>query len=105
MATSKYKDLKLNSPAGMEPIAYSWPLQTGSGSGRHDSGVEILETIKWVCDDMPEIRAALDAVRTHEVDTSDYQSMNAVCELYNRAIDSVFALVSVFGVYLDLLTD
>lgn len=94
MATSKYKDLKLNSPAGLEPMAYSWPLQTGSGADRHDSGIEILDTIRWVAEDMPEIKAALDDVRMHEIDTSDYESMFDVCELYNRAIDSVFALVS-----------
>lgn len=94
MATSKYKDLKLNSPAGLEPMAYGWPLQHGSGADRHDSGVEILETIRWVCEDMPEIKTALDDVHMHEVDTGDYESMNDVCELYNRAIDSVFALVS-----------
>lgn len=94
MATSKYKDLKLNSPAGVDPMMYSWPLQTGSGSDRHDSGVDILDTIKWVCEDMPEIKAALDDVKIHDIDTGCYESMNGVCELYNRAIDSVAALVS-----------
>lgn len=42
--------LKLNSPAFVEPMYYEWPLQTGSG-GVHDKGIEILDAIRWVCDD------------------------------------------------------
>lgn len=87
MAASKFKDLKINSPAGVDPMFYSWPLQTGSG-------VDILDTIKWVCEDMPEIKVAFDDVKIHEIDTGCYESMLGICDQYNRAIDSVAALVS-----------
>lgn len=93
MAASKFKDLKINSPAGVDPILYSWPLQTGSG-------VDILDTIKWVCEDMPEIKAALDDVKIHDVDVACYESMLGVCDQYNRAIESVAALVSALNILL-----
>lgn len=73
---------------------YKWPLQTGSGAEKHDSGIEILDTIRWVCEDMPEIKAALENTSIHDIDTSCYESMRGVCDTYNKAIDSVAALVS-----------
>lgn len=73
---------------------YKWPLQTGSGVERHDSGIEILDTIRMVCEDMPEIKAALENIVLHETDTSDYASMRNVCDIYNKAIDSIAGLVS-----------
>lgn len=94
MATSQHPSLKLNSPAHVEPMYYKWPLQTGSGAERHDSGIEILDTIRWVCDDMPEVKAALENIVLHEIDTSCYDSMRGVCDVYNKAIDSISNLVS-----------
>lgn len=90
---AQQKELKLNSPAGVEPMTYSWPLQTGSGSDVHDNGIDIMDTIKWVCDDVPEIKAALDDLQMHDIDTGSYEAMHGLCELYNKAIDSVAALV------------
>lgn len=94
MATSQHPSLKLNSPSYVDPMYYKWPLQTGSGVERHDSGIEILDTIRMVCEDMPEIKAALENIVLHEIDTSDYASMRNVCDIYNKAIDSVAGLVS-----------
>lgn len=93
MATSQYPSLRLNSPAYVEPMFYKWPLQTGAGVDLHDNGIEILDTIKWVCDDMPTIKASLEHIILYEVDTSDYDSMRNVCDTYNKAIDSVANLV------------
>lgn len=94
MATSQHPHIQLKSPAYAEPMCYKWPLQTGSGAEKHDSGIEILDTIRWVCDDMPEIKAALDETPMHEIDTTCYDSMRGVCDTYNKAIDMVAALVS-----------
>lgn len=83
----------MNSPAYVDAIYYKWPLQTGSGAA-HDSGIEILDAIRWVCEDMPEIKAALEHITLTEVDTTCYDSMRNVCDTYNKAIDSVASLVS-----------
>jgi len=91
MATSQQKDLKLNSPAGAEAFRYSWPLQTGSGADKHDGGIDIIDTIRWVCDDLPEIKTSFDDL--NETDTSSYDSMKELCDRYNKAIDSINALV------------
>lgn len=93
MATSQHPSLKLNSPAYVEPMFYGWPLQTGSGAA-HDNGIEILDAIRWVCEDMPEIKASLEHIVLTEVDTTCYDSMREVCDIYNKAIDSVASLVS-----------
>lgn len=100
MATSQHPNIKLNSPAYADPMYYKWPLQTGSGAEKHDSGIEILETIRCVCKDMPEIKAALEDTPMHDVDTTCYDSMRRVCDTYNKAIDSVAALVSFYSQHL-----
>lgn len=93
MATSQHPALKLNSPAvNVEPLYYRWPLQTGSGAA-HDNGIEILDAIRHVCEDMPEIKAALEDITLSEIDTTKYEDMSKVCDIYNKAIDSVAALV------------
>lgn len=94
MAMSQHPNLKLHSPAGVEPMSYKWPLQVGAGAALHDYGIEILDTIKYVCDDMPEIYASLEHIQMHEVDTTCYDSMRSVVDTYNKAIDSVLSLVS-----------
>lgn len=94
MAMSQHPNIKVHSPAGMEPMSYKWPLQTGSGAERHDGGIEILDTIKWVCEDMPEIKAAIEHIQMNDIDTTCYEDMSGVVDTYNKAIDSVLALVS-----------
>ncbi|KAG4077343.1 hypothetical protein HA402_009744 [Bradysia odoriphaga] len=94
MALPHQMELKLNSPAGVdvEPMRYKWPLQSGSGSDLHDSGVDIIDTIRWVCEDVPEIKTALDSFQMNDVDTECYEAMYKLCDLYNKAIDSVMNL-------------
>lgn len=99
MALPQQMELKLNSPAGVdiEPIRYKWPLQSGSGSDLHDGGVDIIDTIRWVCEDVPEIKTALDIFQLNDVDTECYETMYKLCDSYNKAIDSVTSLVSCYG--------
>lgn len=85
-------DLRLHSPAGAEPVVYTWPLTSGHGSDKHDGALEIVETIRWVCDDLPEMKAALEYNILCDYDTHSYESMRALCDRFNRAIDSVVAL-------------
>lgn len=92
MAAAQFKDLKLHSPSGAEPFVYPWPLS--SGPDKHDSGSELIDTIRWVCDDMPEIKSALEDIVLNDIDTNSYEIMKWLCDKYNRAIDSVAALVS-----------
>ncbi|XP_026758650.2 histone-lysine N-methyltransferase, H3 lysine-79 specific isoform X1 [Galleria mellonella] len=85
-------DLRLHSPAGAEPVVYTWPLTSGHGSDKHDGALEIVETIRWVCDDLPEMKAALENNILCDYDTHSYESMRALCDRFNRVIDSVVAL-------------
>lgn len=87
-----FKDLKLHSPAGAEPFVYKWPLSVGIGPDKHDSGVEIIETVRLVCEDIPEIKSSLDEIDFTEIDTSDYDTMRNFCDTFNKAIDSVKGL-------------
>ena len=95
MALPNFKELKLQSPAGAEPFIYHWPLQIGHGPDKQDSGIELIENIKWVCEDMPEIKSAIEESDLGALDTSDYYQMSHLVDKYNRAIDSVAALVSI----------
>lgn len=94
MAMSQNPNLLLHSPAGAPPMSYKWPLQMGSGADRHDNGIEILDTIKWVCEDMPEIQATIEDINMNEIDTTCYDEMRDIVDTYNKAIDSVLTLVS-----------
>ncbi|KFB36864.1 histone h3 methyltransferase [Anopheles sinensis] len=89
MATPNYKELKLQSPAGAEPFLYHWPFSIGTG---HDSGIELIENVRWVCEDMPEIKSAIEEIDLNKLDTGDYDAMKNLCDRFNRAIDSVAAL-------------
>lgn len=89
-----FKDLKLNSPAGAEPMFYSWPLQSGTGADMHDNGIDIIETIRWVGEDMPAVKSTLEDIKLNEIDTTSYGEMSSLCDTYNRAIDAITALVS-----------
>lgn len=82
-------ELRLHSPAGGEPAVYQWPLST---SDKHDGAIEIVETIRWVCEDFPELKLAMENYVLHDYDTKSYESMKTLCEKYNRAIDSVLQL-------------
>ncbi|KAL3210258.1 hypothetical protein MRX96_037304 [Rhipicephalus microplus] len=82
-------ELRLHSPAGAEPAVYPWPLST---SDKHDGAIEIVETIRWVCEDFPELKAAMENHVLNDYDTKSYESMRTLCDKYNRAIDSFLQL-------------
>lgn len=86
------KELLLKSPAAAEPMSYSWPLQSGTGSDIHDNGMDIMDTIRWVCEDVPAVKLAIGTIKTNDVDTTCYTQMTDLCSKYNKAIDDVLAL-------------
>ncbi|XP_033636269.1 histone-lysine N-methyltransferase, H3 lysine-79 specific-like isoform X3 [Asterias rubens] len=79
-------ELRLHSPAGAETAVYTWPLQH---TDKNDGANEIVDTIKWVCDDIPELMAAMQQNVLNDFDAKSYESMHTLCEKYNRAIDAV----------------
>ncbi|XP_060516339.1 histone-lysine N-methyltransferase, H3 lysine-79 specific [Cylas formicarius] len=85
-------ELKLHSPAGAEPVLYTWPLTSGRGNDKHDGALEIVETIRWVCEDLPQLKLPLENNILCDYDTRSYESMKSLCDRFNRAIDSVVAL-------------
>lgn len=96
MATPQVKDLVLRSPAGSnEVITFSWPLQVGSGQDRHDNGIDIIDTIKFVCDELPSISSAFEEINLHKIDTACYKTMTNLVDRFNKAVDSIVALVNI----------
>ncbi|XP_077269579.1 DOT1 like histone lysine methyltransferase grappa isoform X2 [Temnothorax americanus] len=85
-------ELRLHSPAGAEPIVYQWPLTSGSGSDRHDGALDVIETMRWVCEDLPDLKLPLENNVLCDYDPRDYESMKSLCDRFNRAIDSLVQL-------------
>ncbi|XP_034942950.1 histone-lysine N-methyltransferase, H3 lysine-79 specific isoform X2 [Chelonus insularis] len=86
------QELRLHSPAGAEPIIYHWPLTSGSGADRHDGAIDVVETMRWVCDDLPDLKLPLENNILTDYDPRDYESMKSLCDRFNRAIDSLVQL-------------
>ncbi|KAK6180163.1 hypothetical protein SNE40_012359 [Patella caerulea] len=83
-------ELKLHSPAGAEPAVYNWPIADTEG---RDGACEIVDTIRWVCEDFPELKLAMEkTVGINEYDTKSRESMVDLCDRYNRAIDGILQL-------------
>ncbi|GFR33588.1 histone-lysine N-methyltransferase, H3 lysine-79 specific [Trichonephila clavata] len=82
-------ELRLHSPCGGEPAIYQWPL---TASDKYDKATEIVDTIRWVCEDFPELKLAMEHYVLHDYDTKSYESMKKLCDKYNRAIDSILQL-------------
>lgn len=80
------KELRLHSPAEVEPAVYAWPLQH---TDKNDGAQEIVETIRWVCEDIPELKLAMENNVLKDYDTKSFESMHTLCEKYNRAIDAL----------------
>ncbi|XP_060071074.1 histone-lysine N-methyltransferase, H3 lysine-79 specific-like [Ylistrum balloti] len=82
-------ELKLHSPAGAEAVSYTWPLSNSDGK---EGANEIIETIRWVSEDIPELETALDNNILQDYDVKSYESMKQLCDKYNRTIDSILQL-------------
>lgn len=87
-----FKDLKLHSPADGEPFVYKWPLSIGIGPDNHDSGQEIIETVRLVCEDIPELQESLEHFKLEEIKTDSYEQMRDFCDTFNKAIDIIKGL-------------
>ncbi|XP_013860092.1 uncharacterized protein dot1l isoform X3 [Austrofundulus limnaeus] len=85
-------ELKLKSPVGAEPAGYPWPLPVYDK--HHDAAHEIIETIRWVCEEIPDLKLAMENYVLIDYDTKSFESMQRLCDKYNRAIDSIHQLVS-----------
>ncbi|KAH7984896.1 hypothetical protein HPB51_026899 [Rhipicephalus microplus] len=49
-------------------------------------------SVRWVCEDFPELKAAMENHVLNDYDTKSYESMRTLCDKYNRAIDSFLQL-------------
>ncbi|CAL9696388.1 unnamed protein product [Knipowitschia caucasica] len=83
-------ELKLKSPVGAEPAGYPWPLPIYDK--HHDAAHEIIETIRWVCEEIPDLKLAMENYVLIDYDTKCFESMQRLCDKYNRAIDSIHQL-------------
>lgn len=81
--------LKLQSPAYGDPVFYKWPLIV---TKRLDEPAEIAETIRLVCDDFPELKYAVENVILKDYNPNDFDSMNQLCQRYNKAIRNILSL-------------
>uniref|UniRef100_A0A8C6LZX9 Histone-lysine N-methyltransferase, H3 lysine-79 specific n=1 Tax=Nothobranchius furzeri TaxID=105023 RepID=A0A8C6LZX9_NOTFU len=91
-------ELKLKSPVGAEPAGYPWPLPVyvsvdfRHSDKHHDAAHEIIETIRWVCEEIPDLKLAMENYVLIDYDTKSFESMQRLCDKYNRAIDSIHQL-------------
>ncbi|XP_026808379.1 histone-lysine N-methyltransferase, H3 lysine-79 specific [Rhopalosiphum maidis] len=82
-------ELRLHSPVGADPVVYKWPMIIGRGSDKHDGALGIIETIKLVSDDFPDMKIPLENNILCNYDTKSYDSMKSLCDRFNKAIDSM----------------
>ncbi|XP_036704412.1 histone-lysine N-methyltransferase, H3 lysine-79 specific [Balaenoptera musculus] len=83
-------ELRLESSVGAEPAVYPWPLPVYDK--HHDAAHEIIETIRWVCEEIPDLKLAMENYVLIDYDTKSFESMQRLCDKYNRAIDSIHQL-------------
>ncbi|KAJ3599949.1 hypothetical protein NHX12_033901 [Muraenolepis orangiensis] len=50
------------------------------------------ETIRWVCEEIPDLKLAMENYVLIDYDTKCFESMQRLCDKYNRAIDSIHQL-------------
>lgn len=59
---------------------------------KEDEAAEILETIRFVCYDIPDIQQMMDDEGTfRKYDETSFEAMEAFCNGYNNAVDSYLA--------------
>lgn len=80
-------ELRLKSPVGAEAAVYPWPLPVYDK--HHDAAHEIIETIRWVCEEVPDLKLAMENYVLVDYDTKCFESMQKLCDKYNRAMDSI----------------
>jgi H3 lysine-79-specific histone-lysine N-methyltransferase len=85
------RKLVLHSPASSEIVEYRWPL---TRTETWDEAVEIVETIRWVCRDFPDLKLAVEKFILNSFEPTSYDSMKQLCERYNRAVSNIKKLWS-----------
>ena len=65
---------------------WMWPLEV---SDKIDEPSIIIDTIRWVCEDYPQIKPAMLNNVLGNVVVESYESMKSLCDKYNRAIDNI----------------
>jgi len=65
-------------------------------------GIDIIDTIKFVCDELPSMSSAFEETNLHQIDTACYKTMTGLVDRFNKAVDSIVALVSAFFFILSL---
>ena len=78
--------LSLHSPVGGGMFRWTWPLEV---SDKIDEPSIIIDTIRWVCEDYPQIKPAMLNNVLGNVVVDSYESMKSLCDKYNRAIDNI----------------
>ncbi|CAF1011870.1 unnamed protein product [Adineta steineri] len=83
------RELKLHSPAGVEPALFTWP-NTDQQSTKNDTvfvgGDEIVKTIRLVFEDYPELYQQ--NLNLSTCDIHSYTNMKELCDKFNKIIDT-----------------
>lgn len=74
--------LVLHSPVGGPHLTFPWPLV-------HQSSDDVIATMKWVLEDLSELKYALEYNVLQEYETDNYDSMRGLCARFNKIIDFV----------------
>ncbi|XP_074644031.1 uncharacterized protein LOC141900876 isoform X2 [Tubulanus polymorphus] len=85
-------ELRLQSPAGGEPAVFPWPLVSSDGK---DGAEEVIDIIRYVCEDVPEIGQVLEdfGVDIDQCDAKSYEGLTDLCDMYNKAVDRYWKVV------------
>ncbi|XP_018428784.1 PREDICTED: histone-lysine N-methyltransferase, H3 lysine-79 specific-like, partial [Nanorana parkeri] len=79
-------ELKLKSPVGAEPAIYPWPLPIYDK--HHDAAHEIIETIRWVCEEIPDLKLAMENYVLIDYDTKRYPTVKVTRSSLERRLNS-----------------
>ncbi|CAF4226113.1 unnamed protein product [Rotaria socialis] len=83
------RELKLHSPAGVEPAVFTWPnidRQSTKKDGVFVGGDEIVKTIRLVFEDYPELYQQNLGLST--CDIHSYTNMKELCDKFNKIMDT-----------------
>ena len=53
--------------------------------------------MRWVCEDLPDLKLPLENNILCNYNTNDYESMKNLCDRFNKAIDKIVQLVSLLN--------
>uniref|UniRef100_A0A8C3P076 Histone-lysine N-methyltransferase, H3 lysine-79 specific n=1 Tax=Cyanoderma ruficeps TaxID=181631 RepID=A0A8C3P076_9PASS len=82
-------ELRLKSPVGAEPAVYPWPLPVYVSMARPRTCPAPCQRPRWVCEEIPDLKLAMENYVLIDYDTKSFESMQRLCDKYNRAIDSI----------------